>query len=52
MDEFLRILTQSLAEIVAPTTAAFAIAAIGLNLHCGYTGLINMVQAVLLLLGA
>ncbi|MEG3613909.1 MULTISPECIES: branched-chain amino acid ABC transporter permease [Isoptericola] len=52
MDEFLRILTQSLGEILAPTTAAMAIAAIGLNLHFGYTGLLNMGQAGFMLLGA
>ncbi|WP_425955440.1 branched-chain amino acid ABC transporter permease [Xylanimonas sp. McL0601] len=52
MDEFLRILTQSLAELVAPTTAAYALAAIGLNLHFGYTGLLNMGQAGFMLLGA
>ena len=52
MDEFLRILTQSLAELIAPTTAAYALAAIGLNLHFGYTGLLNMGQAGFMLLGA
>jgi neutral amino acid transport system permease protein len=52
MDEFLRILWQSLAEIAAPTTAAYAIAAIGLNLHFGYTGLLNMGQAGFMLIGA
>lgn len=52
MEEFLRILTQSLSEILAPTTAAYAMAAIGLNLHFGYTGLLNMGQAGFMLLGA
>ncbi len=52
MDEFLRIITQTLAELIAPTTAAYAIAAIGLNLHFGYTGLLNMGQAGFMLLGA
>jgi branched-chain amino acid transport system permease protein len=52
MDEILRILTQTLAELIAPTTAAFALAAIGLNLHFGYTGLLNMGQAGFMLLGA
>jgi neutral amino acid transport system permease protein len=52
MDEFLRILWQSLAEIAAPTTAAYAIAAIGLNVHFGYTGLLNMGQAGFMLIGA
>jgi branched-chain amino acid transport system permease protein len=52
MEEFLRILTQALAELVAPTTAAYALAAIGLNLHFGYTGLLNMGQAGFMLVGA
>ncbi|PZR52917.1 branched-chain amino acid ABC transporter permease [Xylanimonas oleitrophica] len=52
MEEFLRILTQALAELVAPSTAAYALAAIGLNLHFGYTGLLNMGQAGFMLLGA
>jgi len=37
---------------IAPSTAAFAIAAIGLNIHFGYTGLLNMGQAGFMLLGA
>ncbi|GAA4734346.1 branched-chain amino acid ABC transporter permease [Isoptericola chiayiensis] len=52
MEEFLRILTLSVGEILAPTTAAYAMAAIGLNLHFGYTGLLNMGQAGFMLLGA
>jgi branched-chain amino acid transport system permease protein len=50
--EWSRILTQVLGELVAPTTAAYALAAIGLNLHFGYTGLLNMGQAGFMLLGA
>lgn len=52
MEELLRILNQALAELVAPSTAAYALAAIGLNLHFGYTGLLNMGQAGFMLLGA
>ena len=52
MEELLRILTQALAELISPSTAAFALAAIGLNLHFGYTGLLNMGQAGFMLLGA
>ncbi|ANC32129.1 branched-chain amino acid ABC transporter permease [Isoptericola dokdonensis] len=52
MEEFLRILTQSVGELLAPATAAYALAAIGLNLHFGYTGLLNMGQAGFMLLGA
>ena len=39
-------------EMVAPTTAAVAIAVIGLNIHFGFTGLLNMGQAGFMLLGA
>ena len=35
-----------------PTTAAYALAAIGLNIHFGLTGLLNMGQAGFMLLGA
>ncbi|WP_062311867.1 branched-chain amino acid ABC transporter permease [Demequina rhizosphaerae] len=36
---------------IAPSTAAFALAAIGLNFHFGLTGLLNMGQAGFMLLG-
>jgi neutral amino acid transport system permease protein len=39
-------------EVIAPTTAAYALAAIGLNIHFGLTGLLNMGQAGFMLLGA
>src|SRR5690606_10159564 len=35
-----------------PVTAAYAIAAIGLNVHFGLTGLLNMGQAGFMLIGA
>ncbi len=38
-------------QLVSTTTAAFIIAAIGLNLHFGYTGLINIGQAGFMLAG-
>ncbi len=38
-------------EAFTPTTAAFALAAIGLNFHFGLTGLLNMGQAGFMLLG-
>ncbi|WP_062202388.1 branched-chain amino acid ABC transporter permease [Demequina salsinemoris] len=38
-------------EMFAPTTAAFALAAIGLNFHFGLTGLLNMGHAGFMLLG-
>jgi len=46
------ILTNVAGEFFAPTTAAYALAAIGLNIHFGLTGLINMGQAGFMLLGA
>ena len=46
------ILTSVAGEIIAPTTAAYALAAIGLNIHFGFTGLLNMGQAGFMLLGA
>ena len=52
MNEILDLLYQLSAIAISPATAAFAIAAIGLNLHFGYTGLLNMGQAGFMLLGA
>ena len=46
-------LLQSVLQIaIAPTTAAFVLAAIGLNVHFGFTGLMNMGQAGFMLVGA
>jgi branched-chain amino acid transport system permease protein len=47
-----RILTNVAGEAFAPATAAYALAAIGLNVHFGMTGLINMGQAGFMLMGA
>ena len=52
MDELTRILIQALGQLIAPATAAYALAAIGLNLHFGYTGLLNIGQAGFMLMGA
>jgi len=52
MDYILQLLSSLTQEALAPTTAAFALAAIGLNVHFGLTGLVNMGQAAFLLLGA
>jgi neutral amino acid transport system permease protein len=52
MDTFINILEAMAREMVAPTTAAVAIAVIGLNVHFGFTGLLNMGQAGFMLLGA
>ena len=50
--DWTRILGQVAGEAFAPTTAAYALAAIGLNIHFGLTGLLNMGQAGFMLLGA
>ena len=50
--DFARILTNVAGEVFAPATAAYALAAIGLNVHFGMTGLINMGQAGFMLMGA
>jgi neutral amino acid transport system permease protein len=52
MDELLTTLMAILASVFSPSTAALAIAAIGLNIHFGYTGLLNMGQAGFMLVGA
>ncbi|MGD9606030.1 MAG: branched-chain amino acid ABC transporter permease [Leucobacter sp.] len=51
--EFLTGLGSSvLYTLLSPTTAAFVLAAIGLNIHFGFTGLMNFGQAGFMLLGA
>ena len=50
--DWTRILTNVAGELIAPTTAAYALAAIGLNVHVGLTGLLNFGQAGFMLLGA
>lgn len=52
MDFWTGLLQAMLQSAIAPTTAAFAIAAIGLNIHFGFTGLMNMGQAGFMLVGA
>src|SRR6185295_17195969 len=39
-------------ELISPTTAAYALAALGLAIHFGYTGLLNFGQAGFMALGA
>jgi branched-chain amino acid transport system permease protein len=46
------ILADALRNAVGPGAAAYALAAIGLNVHYGYTGLINFGQAGYMMLGA
>ena len=52
MDDIQAILNNMLRIAVDPTTAAVAIAVIGLNIHFGYTGLLNIGQSAFMLLGA
>lgn len=52
MDTILSILNGMLREAISPGTAAVAIAVIGLNIHFGFTGLLNFGQAGFMLLGA
>lgn len=50
--DFAGLLVDVSREAFTPATAAFAIAAIGLNFHFGMTGLLNFGQAGFMLLGA
>jgi branched-chain amino acid transport system permease protein len=52
MDTIINILEAMARELIAPQTAAVAIAVIGLNIHFGFTGLLNMGQAGFMLIGA
>lgn len=52
MNDIQAILNQMMAEAVSPQTAAVALAVIGLNIHFGYTGLLNIGQSAFMLLGA
>ena len=52
MDDIQNILGNMMRVAVDPTTAAVAIAVIGLNIHFGYTGLLNIGQSAFMLLGA
>ena len=52
MDTLQLILNGMMREALSPQTAAVAIAVIGLNIHFGFTGLINIGQSAFMLLGA
>ena len=52
MDFWTGLLTSIVQTLISPTTAAFVLAAIGLNIHFGFTGLMNMGQAGFMLMGA
>ncbi|MBK0421146.1 branched-chain amino acid ABC transporter permease [Leucobacter sp. CSA2] len=51
MDFFTGLLESMLQTALSPITAAFVLAAIGLNIHFGFTGLMNMGQAGFMLVG-
>lgn len=52
MDFWSDLLLSILQTILSPTTAGIALAAIGLNIHFGFTGLMNFGQAGFMLVGA
>lgn len=51
MNFWLELLQSILQTALSPITAAFVIAAIGLNIHFGFTGLMNIGQAGFMLVG-
>lgn len=50
--DLLIILSDALRAAVGPVAAIYALAAIGLNVHFGYTGLLNFGQVAFMLVGA
>jgi neutral amino acid transport system permease protein len=52
MDTIINIVEAILREAISPTTAAVAVAVIGLNIHFGFTGMLNIGQSAFMLLGA
>lgn len=50
--DFASILTTALSGAIGPVAAAYALAAVGLNIHFGYTGLLNFGQVGFMLVGA
>ncbi|WP_312178859.1 branched-chain amino acid ABC transporter permease [Arthrobacter sp.] len=50
--DFGNILLGAISELFTPTTAAYALAALGLAVHFGYTGLLNFGQAGFMAIGA
>ena len=50
--DFMDILTTGIRGMLGPEAAAYALAAIGLNMHFGYTGLLNFGQVGFMLVGA
>ena len=52
MVDFWQIIQNAAIELISPTTAAYALAALGLAIHFGYTGLLNFGQAGFMAIGA
>jgi len=52
MIDWVQIISNAAQEIISPTTAAYALAALGLAIHFGFTGLLNFGQAGFMALGA
>jgi neutral amino acid transport system permease protein len=52
MIDWIAIFSNAAQELISPTTAAYALAALGLAIHFGYTGLLNFGQAGFMALGA
>jgi branched-chain amino acid transport system permease protein len=52
MIDWLLLFSNAAQEIISPTTAAYALAALGLAVHFGFTGLLNFGQAGFMMLGA
>ncbi|WP_173923783.1 branched-chain amino acid ABC transporter permease [Agromyces sp. Marseille-P2726] len=50
--DWITIFSNAAQELISPTTAAYALAALGLAIHFGYTGLLNFGQAGFMALGA
>lgn len=50
--DFLTILNNTLSSILSPTTIAYALAALGLAIHFGFAGLLNMGVAGFMAIGA
>ncbi len=50
--DFGRVVSESLTQAIGPQAVVFALAAIGLNIHFGYTGLLNFGHIGFLAVGA
>ena len=50
--DFVQIISNTLSQMLAPTTLGFVLAAIGLSVHFGFAGLLNMGVAGFMAIGA